>query len=123
MHVSKSKEPFNPFYAVLIVVGTVFAITACAYGMMAVVKLEPAGDGVSPTGGLIGFMDRHGVTVMMVELGLLAVATFAAIGTDDYWTRRAQRLEAERRSLTPDESTASSDDRSANGLDGNRADN
>ncbi|MEZ6110715.1 MAG: hypothetical protein R3C99_06850 [Pirellulaceae bacterium] len=119
---SKSKEPFNPFYAVLIVVGTVFAITACAYGMMAVVKLEPAADGGSPTGGLIGFMDRHGVTVLMVELGLLAVATFAAIGTDDYWTRRAQRREAERASLAPDKSTASSDDRSANGTDGERAD-
>jgi hypothetical protein len=34
-------------------------------------------------------MEQYGFTALMVELGLLAAATIAAIGTDDYWTRRA----------------------------------
>jgi hypothetical protein len=45
--------------------------------------------GGAPEGGLVAFLDRHGMTLMMVELGVLAVVTFATIGTDGYWTRRA----------------------------------
>lgn len=34
-------------------------------------------------------VDQYGFAAMMIELGVLAVATFAAIATDEYWTRRA----------------------------------
>lgn len=79
----KKKSGINPFYWALVVVGTVFAITACAYAVMAVRKLDPlAGD----EGGLVGFMADHGVTLVMSELALLTVLTFAAIGLDDYFT-------------------------------------
>lgn len=79
----------NPFYAVLVVVGTVFVITACAYGMMAfraVAPQLPADNAQQHP--LLHFMDAYGSRLLMIEIGLLAFATFAAIGTDDYWTRR-----------------------------------
>ena len=31
------------------------------------------------------WMSEHGETALIGELGLLAVFTFAAIATDDYW--------------------------------------
>jgi hypothetical protein len=89
-NVPKAKKSPNPFYPVLLLVGVVFAITACAYGVMTVNLLTPAQVmGQGPEGGLVAFLDRHGMTLMMAELAVLAVVTFAAIGTDDYWTRRA----------------------------------
>ncbi len=73
----------NPFYALLIVSGTVFTITACAYGVMAFsavqgTALDPEGNGT----GLLAFLDRHGLTLLGAELALLAVATVGAIATD-----------------------------------------
>jgi hypothetical protein len=32
-------------------------------------------------------MNEHGLWLLVGELTLLALATFAAIGTDDYWNR------------------------------------
>ena len=81
-------KPTNPFYLVLLVVGAVFAITACAYCVMMVRGLQPRPDEV----GLMGLMSQHGLIIMVAELGLLGLLTIAAIATDDYWTgaRRAK---------------------------------
>jgi len=78
-------KPTNPFYALLLVVGVVFAITACAYCVMTVRGLDPRADEV----GLMGVLSEHGLIMLVVELVALGILTFAAIGTDDYWTRRA----------------------------------
>jgi len=79
------RKPKNPFYVSLMVVGTLFALTACAYGVMTVragqVSELSAGD---------RFFDAYGMWLMAVELTLLTILTFAAIATDDYWTRRGQ---------------------------------
>ena len=88
---TNNKKVANPFYVLLLAAGVLFSITACAYGVM-MLKGGDAGnaDGsVTSSHRLIEFLDRHGAVVMTVELAVLAVATFAAIGTDDYWTRRA----------------------------------
>jgi hypothetical protein len=77
------KKGTNPFYVVLIGVGVVFAITACAYGVMTVRGLDPH---AAEEEGLVGLMDKHGLTIMMFELALLGVLTVLAIGTDHYWT-------------------------------------
>jgi hypothetical protein len=77
----------NPFYALLIVVGVAFAISACAYGVMTVRGLDPQR---AEEGGLVGMMDQYGLTILVVELVLLGLLTLLAIGTDDYWTRRAR---------------------------------
>jgi hypothetical protein len=79
------KKPINPFYSALVVVGVVFALTASAYGVMTVRGLDPHRAGEA---GLVGVMERHGLTLLMVELAILAVLTFAAIGTDEFWQRR-----------------------------------
>src|SRR5262245_41574279 len=72
----------NPFYAALLAVGVAFAITACAYGVMTVRGLDPR---LADEEGLMGLMSRHGLAMMVVELVLLGLLTFAAIGTDGYW--------------------------------------
>lgn len=77
------KKRSNPFYAALLVVGVLFAITACAYFTMTVRNADPRRPAES---GMINFMSSYGTQVIMVELGLLTVLTFLAIGTDDYWT-------------------------------------
>ncbi len=84
------KKPINPFYPPVIVAGVVFALTACMYGVMTVRMLNPQG---GEDTGVLQFMDQHGMTVMIVELVVLGLLTFAAIGTDDYWTRRAEQKE------------------------------
>lgn len=90
---SSKKKAFNPFYPLLVVAGLAFAITACAYGVMTVKMLQPAGaeEVREADAGLLVFLDRYGMTLLLGELGALAVLTFAAIGTDDFWTRRAEQ--------------------------------
>ena len=78
-------KPLNPFYPVLVVVGIAFALTACAYSVMTVRGLDPHS---VDEGGLVGIMDRHGLTIMIVELVVLGLLTCAAIGTDNYWISR-----------------------------------
>ena len=86
------KKPFNPFYFMLIVVGGGFGLTAAAYGEMSMRAVNPtpeslAIDGTHP---LWAALHQWGAQAMIVELVLLGVATAAAIGTDEYWTRRNQ---------------------------------
>jgi hypothetical protein len=88
--VARPKRFSNPFYAVLLVVGVIFSITACAYCVMAfraVTSTQAAQ--VSPSGeGLMQFLDRCGLWLMVGEIIVLAIATVGAIGTDDYWMKR-----------------------------------
>ena len=84
------KKNFNPFYALLIVVGIAFCVTAFAYGVMTVRELQPSDSlGGSESGRqFMKWIDQNGFKMMMGELVALAVLTFAAIGTDEYWTKR-----------------------------------
>jgi hypothetical protein len=99
---SKKAEAFNPFYAMLLVVGIVFAITAFAYCVMTVRgvggSLAMADESTAENSqlglNLMTLLDRHGLWIMLAQLALLGVATFGAILTDDYWTRRAARQHA-----------------------------
>jgi hypothetical protein len=91
--VSRGRKATNPFYVVLLIVATIFALTACAYGVMAVKMIRPD---VAETGGasgsqLLQALDRYGPRVLMVELAILAVVTVGAIGTDEFWAKRAAR--------------------------------
>lgn len=92
---SKLPSATNPFYVLLMVVGVAFVLTASAYFVMALRMKTPdaaALDEAAPLT-LVTFLDRHGVRVMLWELAILAVATFAAIGTDGFWSRRAKAKE------------------------------
>ena len=108
-----AKKPINPFYPLLVVAGTAFCITACAYGLMAMRSLRPHHAGsaakagtaqVEPQGPhpLMTFLERNGTNLLLGELALLAVFSFAAMGTDDYWTRRAVAAAARSKSTAPE---------------------
>jgi hypothetical protein len=87
--VAKVKERINPFYVVLVVAGAVFVVTACAYGVMAFKALgTDLGDSQLPGRDLLVFLDQYGVWLLGSELAILALATFAAIGLDDYRIRK-----------------------------------
>lgn len=88
------EKAFNPFYPLLLVAGVVFALTASAYGVMTVKLLRGPGAGTPHP--LIALMDEHGFEIMMWEIGALAVVTAAAIGTDSFWTRRAEKNRPQR---------------------------
>jgi hypothetical protein len=89
--VQKVKAGFNPFYGLLIVAGVAFCITACAYGVMVFLETQPSAADRDASGHpLLEFLALHGAKLLMVELVLLGVATFGAIGTDGYWTRRSK---------------------------------
>lgn len=83
------KQPINPFYVLLVIIGIAFSVTACAYGMMTVraARSDTAQRGEA-TSGMVTFLDRHGASVMAGEIFLLAVATFAAMGTDRWQANR-----------------------------------
>ena len=83
-------KPVNPFYAVLVVAGVTFALTATMYGVMTVRALDAR---AREPEGVIAFMEKHGLTLMVVELLVLTLLTFTAIGTDDYWMRAAEKKE------------------------------
>lgn len=84
---ARRSGPTNPFYIVLVIAGIVFAVTACAYGVMTFLAMQAGYADNKPR--LLAFLEEHGGMLLTIELGVLAGATFAAIGTDGYWDRRA----------------------------------
>jgi hypothetical protein len=96
--VRRSQKSANPFYVLLIIAGLSFALTATVYVVMAFrdshVRDEMIAKGTTAVAAsdehpLMVWMRQHGNAALLTELGLLAVCTFAAIGTDSYWQRRA----------------------------------
>lgn len=91
---SSYKKSANPFYALLVVTGIVFVITACAYGVMSLTEVRNAqmaqADLPPDVHPLNAWLKRHGDMALLSELGFLAVFTFGAIATDDLWQRRAR---------------------------------
>jgi hypothetical protein len=78
----------NPFYTLLIPVGMVFVITVFAYGFMAFMEvnatnLEARAHINQP---LFTWLDEHGLRLVLWELGVMAMLTVGAIGTDSWWT-------------------------------------
>ena len=99
------RKPKNPVYVLLMIVGTAFALTATAYGVMTV-RLQRAVEASSGD----QFFDSYGMWIMGVELTLLTLLTFAAIGTDDYWTRAAEDEQQVAAEQTSAENTSTSDE-------------
>ena len=84
------RKPVNPFYVLLVIAGVVFCLTATAYGVMTVQGLHPERAAEQSEGGrhMLVWLDEHGAGLLMGELAVLAVFTFAAIGTDNFWSAR-----------------------------------
>lgn len=86
----RSKKSANPFYAILILAGLAFVVTAAAYGVMATRESRAAVSGKpAEEHALMKWMHDHGDAALLCELAVLGIATFAAIGTDEFWQRRA----------------------------------
>lgn len=95
----RSKKSSNPFYVLLVIAGLSFVVTATAYVVMAFREARPAEERAAAAAStavadadhpLMAWMRQHGNATLLTELGFLAVFTFGAIGTDDYWQRRAR---------------------------------
>ena len=91
----RSHKFANPFYALLLIAGIAFVLTATTYGVMAFRDRDAhsaiaphTATTANPEHPLMKWMSRHGEAALMTELALLAVCTFAAINTDNYWQRR-----------------------------------
>ncbi len=85
---ARRKQAINPFYPLLVIAGVAFAITACAYGIMALKAMTP--DGGDQTHPLLVFLDQHGMMLLGGELAVLAVMCGLAMATDSYWTAHGQ---------------------------------
>ncbi len=85
------RERFNPFYVLLIGAGIAFAVTACAYGVMAFRALRMGAPQVeaAENGGLLVFLDQYGGLIMGIELVILAICTFGAMALDSARSRQA----------------------------------
>ena len=100
--VANSKQPSNPFYALLVIVGVAFSITACAYGVMVLKTTRVAVNGqeaISSQSGndLMLWMDQNGMTAMGVELAILGLATVGAIWLDSHRAAREFEEQNDRR--------------------------
>ena len=93
---TKSKEPHNPFYWLCAVVGVIFTITACAYGVF-MLRANQGLDWPATASGehpLMSLLDRHGMIILGVEVAVLAAVSLAAIMLDHY---RGQRAKSQRK--------------------------
>ena len=95
---ARIKSGTNPFYVLLVVVGILFVINVFAFYLMTYQVSQPSLGAAELNGSefnrdhpLWTFLDAHGETMLWYELAALAVLTFAAIGTDEYWSHRAKR--------------------------------
>ena len=91
----RSIKSANPFYALLIVAGIAFAMTAMLFGVMTLRESRAAyATEATPAPAehpLMTWMHLHGDRALMIEIALLAVGTVGAIATDSYWQSRAKR--------------------------------
>jgi hypothetical protein len=87
-----SKRGFNPFYVLVVVVGTAFTVTAFAYGVMAFrvfhTSATPQADAEDSGERLMALLDRRGLEIMGAELAILGVASVAAMSSDRWWGGR-----------------------------------
>jgi len=87
--VTPKKRSINPFYPLLVLVGLAFAITACGFAVMMVSDSRSTGEfEAAGASGFIQFFHEYGFAALMIELSVLALATFGAMATDKMWTDR-----------------------------------
>jgi hypothetical protein len=96
------RKRFNPFYALLGIVGFLFTITACMYCLSVLRGIRPT-DPAAPPHALETLMDRYGTPLLAGQIAVLAVATFGAVALDHFEGERLKReREAARRAAEAD---------------------
>jgi ABC-type branched-subunit amino acid transport system permease subunit len=89
---NRPRSKTNPFYALVVLTGVVFAITTLVYVVALVVSESPRFDGAGTVSDspVLRFFDQRGETLMLWEAGVLAVAAILAMGLDRW--RSGKRL-------------------------------
>lgn len=88
-------KSINPFYILCVIVGVAFTLTACGYGVLMIRTnrgLPAAGDDAGAPHPLLALLDRHGMTILVVEVALLAAVSIAAITLDHFRGKRERNL-------------------------------
>lgn len=98
---SKPKDPVNPFYVLVVLIGVAFVVTTFAYGTMAYRAVAQTEE----TPGLMSMLDEHGVSILSGELAVLGLVTFGAMWLDGLRTRRSERAKESHASSEPAENT------------------
>ena len=79
----------NPFYVLLLVVSTLFVITALMYCVSPMVvrqAIEHPGEAARPSSRvLVDWLDRHGPAALGVEFLVMLVTGVAAMATDSWF--------------------------------------
>ena len=80
----RTRRNINPFYALVVLTGVVFAITTLAYVVALVVSESPNGDGTGAVmdSPVLQFFQQRGESLMLWEAGVLTVAAILAMGLD-----------------------------------------
>ncbi len=86
---TSKRRGINPFYVLVVIVGTAFTVTAFAYGVMAFRAFRssaaPRADAEDSGERLMALLDRRGLEIMGCELAILGVASVAAMSSDKWW--------------------------------------
>lgn len=75
----------NPFYALVLLAGVAFTITACAYGWMTYLSIQrptPATAAAASQSTLLPFLRQYGSRLLFFQLAILSAASIAALATD-----------------------------------------
>ena len=85
----------NPFYVILLIVSTVFTVTALAYLIGPSIEQRaldhPGADRPGPGSlALTAWLDRNGPAVLGVEIGLMFVSGILAMATDRWFPAKAK---------------------------------
>lgn len=80
----------NLFYPLLGIVGFLFTITAASFCVSVLRGIRPETADHEPHA-LERLMNRHGTTLLVVEIALLAVGTVGAIAVDELGHREVRR--------------------------------
>lgn len=77
------RRRLNPFYAVLGIVGFLFTVTASSYCLFVLRGVRHAGENsAEPPHAFEQLMDRHGTSILVGQLLVLAGATVGAVAVD-----------------------------------------
>ncbi len=90
MAAAPSRKPRpNPFYVLLMVVSTLFVVTALGYLVGPYVEIRaksnPLAASNTASRALAGWFDRKGVWALMIEFGIMLVLGVLAMATDRHF--------------------------------------
>jgi uncharacterized protein YggT (Ycf19 family) len=94
--VARVKEPTNPFYIVLVIVGVIFIVTASAFTLLLIQQNRTTASALlDPSSPLLVFVRRQGMSLMGLEVAVLGVASVCAMWLDSHRDRKAALLKEE----------------------------